>query len=218
MAVATTRERAGRATARPARRRFGWAWLGLVPFFLFSIAFMFLPVVYLVIGSFRERRGPAVRSSNYADLSTGIIPDAFATSIEISLVTAIARRDLRVPARLRPSSSVACRAFLRTRADDVLRRGLELRRRPARPGLHLHPRQARLPDRPPREASGSTLPTRLQLTTKLGLELVYMYFQFPLMVLIIAPALDGLKREWREAAENMGASASSTGATSPCRS
>jgi putative spermidine/putrescine transport system permease protein len=28
------------------------------------------------------------------------------------------------------------------------------------------------------------------------------------MVLIIAPALDGLKKEWREASENMGASAS----------
>ena len=39
----------------------------------------------------------------------------------------------------------------------------------------------------------------------LGLCLVYMYFQFPLMVLIMAPALDGLKREWREAAENLGA-------------
>ena len=44
------------------------------------------------------------------------------------------------------------------------------------------------------------------LYTKLGLELVYMYFQFPLMVLIIAPAIDGLKKEWREAAENLGAS------------
>jgi putative spermidine/putrescine transport system permease protein len=39
-----------------------------------------------------------------------------------------------------------------------------------------------------------------------GLSLTYMYFQFPLMVLIIAPALDGLKQEWREAAENLGAS------------
>jgi putative spermidine/putrescine transport system permease protein len=36
-----------------------------------------------------------------------------------------------------------------------------------------------------------------------GLSLVYIYFQFPLMVLIMAPALDGLKREWREAAENL---------------
>ena len=47
---------------------------------------------------------------------------------------------------------------------------------------------------------------RLHLYTKLGLELVYLYFQLPLMVLIIAPAIDGLKKEWREAAENMGAS------------
>jgi putative spermidine/putrescine transport system permease protein len=44
------------------------------------------------------------------------------------------------------------------------------------------------------------------LYSKVGLELVYMYFQFPLMVLIIAPAIDGLKKEWREASENMGAS------------
>ncbi len=39
-----------------------------------------------------------------------------------------------------------------------------------------------------------------------GLTLTYLYFQFPLMILIITPALDGLKREWREAAENLGAS------------
>jgi putative spermidine/putrescine transport system permease protein len=39
----------------------------------------------------------------------------------------------------------------------------------------------------------------------LGLTLVYLYFQIPLMVLTILPALDGLKREWREAAENLGA-------------
>jgi putative spermidine/putrescine transport system permease protein len=37
-----------------------------------------------------------------------------------------------------------------------------------------------------------------------GLSIVYMYFQFPLMVLVMAPALDGLRREWREAAENLG--------------
>ncbi len=45
-----------------------------------------------------------------------------------------------------------------------------------------------------------------RIYSKLGLELVYLYFQFPLMVLIIAPAIDGLRPEWREAAENMGAS------------
>jgi putative spermidine/putrescine transport system permease protein len=45
------------------------------------------------------------------------------------------------------------------------------------------------------------------LYTFWGLSIVYMYFQFPLMVLIIAPAIDGLRREWLEAAENLGANA-----------
>jgi putative spermidine/putrescine transport system permease protein len=39
-----------------------------------------------------------------------------------------------------------------------------------------------------------------------GLTVTYLYFQIPLMVLILTPALDGLKREWREAAEVLGAS------------
>jgi putative spermidine/putrescine transport system permease protein len=38
-----------------------------------------------------------------------------------------------------------------------------------------------------------------------GLALVYTYFQLPLMILIISPSIDGLKREWREAATNLGA-------------
>jgi putative spermidine/putrescine transport system permease protein len=38
-----------------------------------------------------------------------------------------------------------------------------------------------------------------------GMELVYSYFQIPLMVLIILPALEGLRPAWREAAENLGA-------------
>jgi putative spermidine/putrescine transport system permease protein len=39
-----------------------------------------------------------------------------------------------------------------------------------------------------------------------GLTLTYLYFQIPLMVLIIAPAIDGLKKEWNEAAQILGAS------------
>jgi len=39
-----------------------------------------------------------------------------------------------------------------------------------------------------------------------GVEIVYLYFQIPLMILVIAPAIDGLRREWREAASNLGAS------------
>ncbi|KMO95551.1 ABC transporter permease [Streptomyces roseus] len=38
-----------------------------------------------------------------------------------------------------------------------------------------------------------------------GLTVVYLYFLIPLMVLVIAPALDGLRPQWREAAQNNGA-------------
>ena len=49
--------------------------------------------------------------------------------------------------------------------------------------------------------------TGFNLLSFWGLALTYMYFQIPLMVLIMAPAIDGLKREWREAASNLGGSA-----------
>jgi len=38
-----------------------------------------------------------------------------------------------------------------------------------------------------------------------GVVVVYFYFQIPLMVLVILPALEGLRPAWREAAENLGA-------------
>lgn len=39
-----------------------------------------------------------------------------------------------------------------------------------------------------------------------GIALIYTYFQIPLMVLVFLPAIDGLKVQWREASENLGAS------------
>lgn len=38
-----------------------------------------------------------------------------------------------------------------------------------------------------------------------GLTLTYAYFQIPLMLIIITPAIDGLRRQWREAADGLGA-------------
>ncbi|SDK93318.1 ABC transporter permease [Nonomuraea jiangxiensis] len=43
------------------------------------------------------------------------------------------------------------------------------------------------------------------LYTFWGLVVVYLYFAVPLMVLAMAPALDGLRPQWREAAANNGA-------------
>jgi putative spermidine/putrescine transport system permease protein len=52
---------------------------------------------------------------------------------------------------------------------------------------------------------GISIYPRFSLYSFWGLAITYIYFQIPLMVLIMAPALDALKQEWREAAENLGA-------------
>ena len=54
--------------------------------------------------------------------------------------------------------------------------------------------------------------TGFNLLSFWGLTLTYLYFQIPLMVLILTPALDGLKPQWREASDILGASHGSIGA------
>ena len=43
------------------------------------------------------------------------------------------------------------------------------------------------------------------LGSNTGLTVVYLYFQIPLMMLVVLPAIDGLQAAWREAAANLGA-------------
>ncbi len=44
------------------------------------------------------------------------------------------------------------------------------------------------------------------ISSMFGVGVVYVYFQIPMMVILITPALEGLRPQWREAAENLGAS------------
>ena len=86
--------------ARPGRRRPSLTWLGLVPFLLFSTLFLLIPTFYLVVGSLRDSEGQFTLQ-NYQDLTNAVPLNAYVTSIEVSFVTALARRDLRVPDGLR---------------------------------------------------------------------------------------------------------------------
>ena len=69
---------------------------------------------------------------------------------------------------------------------------------PAGSGVHLHDRVPVAWSRSSCSTPSAWTCTRAAATSactrKLGLEIVYLYFQFPLMVLIIAPAIDGLRR------------------------
>jgi len=78
----------GAPPARPGRR-IGAAWIGVVPFFAFSAAFLLIPVGLLLAGSFADSQTGALTLENYVELSQPQIIQAYLTSIEISLVTAV---------------------------------------------------------------------------------------------------------------------------------
>ena len=180
-------------------------WLGVVPFFLFALLFLILPSARILAGSFFGSSGEFTLN-NYVELFTvPTIVHAYKLSIQISAVTAIGGGifgfllayavtlgGLPKPVRsiLITFSGVASNfagvplafAFIATLGrvgfvTTILKDVF---------GINIYQ-------------------TGFNLYSFAGLSLVYMYFQFPLMVLIMAPALDGLKREWREAAENLGA-------------
>ena len=187
---------------------FDWKkWIGVIPFFLFAILFLVLPSLRLIAGSFTNSDGQFTIANILQLFQEQSILDAYWLSIRISAATAIGGGIFGfllaysvtvggLPKPLRSAlitfSGVASNfagvplafAFIatlgRTGFVTALIKNLF--------GINLYQQ------------------TSFDLYSFWGLSLTYMYFQFPLMVLIMAPALDGLKREWREAAENLGAS------------
>jgi putative spermidine/putrescine transport system permease protein len=193
---------------RPVPPKRSWAWLGVMPFFLFSFLFLLYPSSTIVIRSFQDSTTGAFTLKNIVALfQNPYILGAYKISIQISLITSLggaifgfllAYAAIRggLPVFLRVSlltfSGVASNfagvplafAFIALLSPTGMLIGW-MRAFGYNPYFH-----------------GFTL------YTFWGLSLVYMYFQFPLMVLIIAPAIDGLRREWLEASQNMGASTS----------
>ncbi len=52
---------------------------------------------------------------------------------------------------------------------------------------------------------GYDLSRHFDISSQVGVGICYFYFQIPLMVIFITPALEGLRPEWEEAATNLGA-------------
>jgi putative spermidine/putrescine transport system permease protein len=192
--------------ARPAPSKLSWAWLGVVPFFLFAFVFLLYPSSTIVVRSFQDSKTHFFTFANILRLlHDPYLIGAYWISIKISLITSLgggifgfllAYAAIRggLPPIMRSSLMTFCGvasnfagvplafAFIALLSPSGVLTGW-LRALGYNPYFH-----------------GFTL------YTFWGLSMVYMYFQFPLMVLIIAPAIDGLRREWLEASENLGAS------------
>ncbi|MCA0457069.1 MAG: ABC transporter permease subunit [Chloroflexi bacterium] len=207
MAGLTTIE-VSKAEAPPSlRRRFGlwwsWNWLGLLPFVLFIIAFQLMPALSIVVKSFQDLNGNFTLE-NVNSLNDPLILGAYWSSIKLSFLTALGGAFIGFfvawgvtsgyfPKWIRSAilsfSGVASNfggvplafAFVATIGQTgILTVALKSI------GINLYP--------------------DFRLYSFNGLVIVYIYFQIPLMVLIMAPAFEGLRKEWSEASENLGAS------------
>ncbi len=189
----------------PRRRLIPWDSLAVAPFVIFAVMFLFLPTLSLVGGAFTDRAGNFT-FDNITGLFTDQILAAYWISIRISGASALLGALIglaitlaiirgRLPAGLRSAvmtfSGVASNfagvplafAFIAT----LGRLGLVTIILRTVFGFDMY-------------RSG------FNLLSFWGLTLTYLYFQIPLMMLTIAPAVDGLKQEWSEAAQMLGAS------------
>ncbi|WP_225309191.1 ABC transporter permease [Hypericibacter adhaerens] len=194
----------GPAIARPRVGQTGWALIGVSPFLVFAFMFLILPTMYLVVGAFQDADGNFT-FGNLADLFQPSIRSAYWISIKVSLASAIGGALVGfflayagvmggLPGWIRPTLMTFCGV-----ASNFA--GLPL----AFAFLATLGRTGIVTVLLVKYFDFNIYSTGFNLLSFWGLALTYLYFQIPLMVLILAPALDGLKREWREAAEILGA-------------
>jgi putative spermidine/putrescine transport system permease protein len=175
---------------------------GIVPFGLYTTLFLVVPAAAVAVEAFRSPSGHWTWA-NISIATHGVYAHGFITSIELSALTSI------IPGIL---GLVVANAVLTSRGR-VLRRVVS-----TASGVF-----AQFGGVPLAFLFIATLGTTGLVTDWLkalgfdpwdhgfdlyelfGVAIVYTYFQLPLMVLVITPALEGLRPAWREAASGLGA-------------
>lgn len=196
----------GPATGPGARRsplRAAARYLGVAPFVVYVALGLLLPLVAVALGAFTDYNKGGFTTSNVSTALHGAYLTGFKNTIVLSVVSAIipgifglliayaiqtARRATVLRQIVITASGVFANfggvplafLFITTLGST----GLETR---WLTDLGFNP-----------YSHGFSL---YNLT---GIEIVYGYFQVPLMVLVTLPALEGLRPAWREAAENLG--------------
>jgi len=180
--------------------------LGALPFFLYVAVFLLLPIGVLAVEAFRST-DPVTFEETWSTGSIQAITEgpyrrAYLGSLQLSLLTAVLAATLGLALAV---------AVLRTPRGGLLRRLV----------LTASGVLANFGGIPLAFAFLATIGNAGVVTALLtdtlglggfslysmtGLALVFLYFLIPLMVLTITPALEALRPQWREAADNLGAS------------
>jgi putative spermidine/putrescine transport system permease protein len=172
---------------------------GLLPFLAYITLFLLIPAIAVIVGAFKTPDGHATLH-NFHIAVTGVYRHGYEKSIKLSLIASI------VPAVL---GFVIAQAIHKSPQDAFLRKFV----------VSLSGVFANFGGVPLAFLFISTFgPVSVTNSwlNHIGIHwvpnvhsfdavaAVYLYFQIPLMVLVILPAFEGLKPAWREASDNLG--------------
>ncbi|MBN9219919.1 MAG: ABC transporter permease subunit [Mesorhizobium sp.] len=184
-------------------KRLRFAWIGLAPFLILVLAFEILPILALLVSSLSAKDGPTL--SNFGRALTPTTLAAFGNSLQLAIATAFGGTlfGTVVAYAIATSRNSAMRHVMTALANVAANFG-------GAPlafafvitlgstgfvtillgclGIQLYP--------------------DFRIYSITGLGIAYLYFQTPLAILLVMPAVAGLRPEWREAAEILGATAS----------
>lgn len=178
-------------------------WMRLLPFFLFCLAFEVVPILFLMHGSVIDKTTSQFTLQHYLDVNRPLYINSFLNSIKLSGITAI------VGVIFGTFIGYAIYRWPSNRVQHIL--------------ITLSDVTTNFAGAPLAFAFVVILGMNGVITQFLlqyfhyelyptfsiysfsGLIVAYIYFQLPLMVLLILPAFAGIKKEWRESAQSLGA-------------
>lgn len=201
MTATLTRADVGAAASVKRRRRVP-GWIAVVPLLVFVAVAFGVPALAMLNGAFTVKNqttgATSYSTANLTESLKGAYLTALIGSVKLSALSAALGTLLGLPL-----AQVVVTSRFRALREAVLTASGVL---------------ANFGGVPLAFAFVATLGNAGVLTTHLGLKdkgwdlysfsglvLVYLYFLIPLMVLTITPALEGLRTQWREAAQNNGA-------------
>lgn len=177
-----------------------------MPFVLYLLVFLGGPLYFVISGALSDPDGRPTLENLVATVTQPQYLAAFTSSLEISLVTALVGAVF---------GAFLAQAVLISRPESPLRRIVSTASGvlayfggvPLAFAFIAALGQTGLATIALRGVGIDLYAAGFRIDSLTGLGLAYVYFQIPLMVILITPALEGLQPQWREAAENLGASA-----------
>ncbi len=178
-------------------------WTGFTPFLLFCLIFEIVPILFLLRGSFLQKGVGQFTFANYINLQQPLYISSFINSIYLSGVTALIGIILGtlIGYAIYRWPSQRMRELLITLSDVTTNfAGAPL----AFAFIVILGLNGVITQFLSQYFHYELYPN-FSIYSLSGLILAYVYFQLPLMVLLILPAFAGIKKEWRESAQSLAA-------------